>query len=139
MNGELSCYTSNLVAYLAQVHGGEPGVALGHAVRLAVRTDLPDGALAFSQHHRIDRVDGWELAYRGTAFWPAAKAELANEIETRGAVLAVANTRYLPWCPQFGKADVSHWILLCGKDSSCWQVKDHFAALLPDGEQTAYQ
>jgi hypothetical protein len=139
MNCELSCYTSNLVACLAHVQGGDPAVRLGAAVRLAVRTDLPDGVLAFSHHHRIDRHDGRELAYRGTGTWPAARAELAREVDEEGAVLAVANARYLPWCPQYTKADVPHWILLRGQDSGCWQVADDFAALLPQGEQVPYE
>ncbi|MHC3470951.1 hypothetical protein ACYF6T_19870 [Streptomyces sp. 7R007] len=131
---ELSCYTTNLVAYLDR---DEPGAAyrLAHAVRLAVRTDLPGGGLAFSQHHRIDRTGaGWELGYRGAADWERARAGLRREASANGAVLASGNTRHMPWSSQSGTVGVPHWILLRARAHGRWHVTDHFAALLPRGE-----
>jgi hypothetical protein len=140
---ELSCYTTNLVAYLCR-DGADDGLLAGaerrlaHAVRLAVRTDLP-GAIAFSHHERIDRTpDGGELAYRGAASWEATRTGLAAELELNGVVLAVGNTRHLPWSPQYGRSALPHWILLEQRKGSRWQVTDHFAALLPTGEQLPY-
>jgi hypothetical protein len=135
---ELSCYTTNLVVYLDR---GAPGAAarrLADAVRLAVRTDLPDGLLAFSHHTRFDTTaagaGGWELAYRGSADWRDTRARLAEEIAAYGSVLAVGNTRLMPWSPQFGRATVPHWCLLEGLEDGRWRLTDHFSALLPEGE-----
>lgn len=139
---ELSCYTTNLVAYLDR---DAPGAArrLADAVRLAVRTDLPGGLLAFSHHTRFDGDDagggdadgrGWELAYRGSADWRDARSRLAAEIATHGSVLAVGNTRMMPWSPQFGRTAVPHWCLLEGRADGPWRLADHFSALLPEGE-----
>ncbi|MEE1942757.1 hypothetical protein V1L54_25675 [Streptomyces sp. TRM 70361] len=136
---ELSCYTTSLVAYLDRE---APGAArrLAHAVRLAVRTDLPGGRLAFTHHRRIDRTgDGRELGYRGAARWRTARAELARELAARGAVLAVGNTRFLPWSPQYGRADVSHWLLLEDHREGRWLLTDHFDALLPQGRHRPYR
>ncbi|MGW0336305.1 hypothetical protein ACWD0J_31410 [Streptomyces sp. NPDC003011] len=135
---ELSCYTTNLVAYLDRY---EPGAAhrLAHAIRLAVRTDLPGGGLAFSQHRRIDRTGaGWELGYRGAADWETARGGLRREASANGAVLAGGNTRHMAWSPQFGAVDVPHWILLETRSDGRWRVTDHFAALLPRGEHRPY-
>ncbi|MGP2436200.1 hypothetical protein [Streptomyces sp. JW3] len=136
---ELSCYTSSLLAHLELTRCvPEPGNRLAEAVRLAVRTDLPDGRLAFSQHDRIDRAGGRELAYRGTAEWDVARAALLAELADTGAVLAVGNTRHLPWAPQFGRRSVPHWLLLTDHHDGSWRVLDRFAALLPLGEQHPY-
>lgn len=134
MTLELSCYTTNLVAYLNFCDARQ---RLAYAVRLTVRTDLPD-AIGFSHHERIDRtLDGRELAYRGAGSWAAARDGLMAELDRSGAVLAVANTRHLPWSPQYGRAAVPHWILLQHRDADRWRFTDHFAALLPEGEQRA--
>jgi hypothetical protein len=109
---------------------------LAGAVRLAVRTDLDD--VAFSHHSRIDRVDGWQLGYRGSASWYETRVELADELAAFDQVLVVGNTRYLPWSPHCGKADVPHWILLEQRRGNEWFVVDHFAALLPQGEQLPF-
>lgn len=127
----LSCYTTSLTDYL----GAETRNKLAHRIRLAVRTDLPGGELAFSQHTRIDTGEDWELGYRGSPRWEVARDALAAEIAEHGAVVAMANTRFLAWSPHCGKADVTHWIVLDGLDENGWSVTDNFAALLPSGEQ----
>ena len=48
-----------------------------------------------------------------------------------GAVIAVANTRYLPWSPYHGKAGVPHWVLLRENRNGRWHLADDFTALLP--------
>ncbi|NXY94244.1 hypothetical protein HYE82_07555 [Streptomyces sp. BR123] len=134
---ELSCYTAALVAYLEPEL---PDVAdrLARAIRLAVRTDHPSGHLAFSHHHRIDggSTTG-RLVYRGTAHWSVALAALRAEAGRNGRVLAVANTRTVPWSPAYGVSTAAHWVLLepAPGRADAWQVTDRFAALLPEGEQ----
>ncbi|MEU6776282.1 hypothetical protein [Streptomyces sp. NPDC046759] len=136
---ELSCYTASLVAYL------EPRVPdirdrLAAAVRLRVRTDPPDGGLAFSHHTRVDIDDqGRGLVYRGADDWAVARLALDAELSRHGAVLAVANTRHIRWSPSYGGAETSHWVVLRGHADGKWQVRDDFDALTPHGSQTAYQ
>ena len=137
---ELSCYTTNLVAHL-RPWLPDVDARLAHAVRLAVRTDAAGTGLAFSQHRRIDRTaDGRELGYRSAADWASARAGLAAEAAEAGRVLAVGNTRLLPWSPAYGREDVPHWVLLepAPGGGPGWWVTDHFAALLPHGEQRPY-
>jgi hypothetical protein len=134
---ELSCYTTALVGYLELVDGGPVRERLAEAVRLAVRTG--PGGLAFSQHRRIDRAGGWELVYRGAADWATARAALHAELRAWPAVLAVGNSRHLPWSPHHRRSDLPHWILLTGHDGRRWQVRDDFAALLPAGPQEPYR
>ncbi|MEU8332262.1 hypothetical protein [Micromonospora sp. NPDC048839] len=127
---DLSCYTSNLAAYLAP---GRPHLRseLADAVRLAV---LP-ATTALSHHGRID---GGSLGYLGTGRWAEATAGIAAELETHGAVLAVANTEHLPWSPEYRRRATPHWVLLTGRTAGCWQVEDHFAATTPHGEHRPY-
>ncbi|MFJ8436126.1 hypothetical protein ACIQ9P_32980 [Kitasatospora sp. NPDC094019] len=136
---QLSCYTTNLVHYLATE---DPAVShrFAEATRLAVRTDLPAGELAFSHHARIDIApDGAALAYRGAADWSTARELLLAELEASGRVLAAANTERLGWAPGFGRAAAPHWILVCGRRGGAWDVADHFAALTPHGEQEPFR
>lgn len=130
MSLELSCYTANLVPFLDNTAAHD----LAHAIRLAVRTDLP-GELAFSHHTRID-VDpsGKRLAYRGAPDWASARDALDAEVTRHGRVLAVGDTRHIPWSPQFGRRSTPHWLLLT-RSGGTWRVDDHFAALTPYGEQ----
>ncbi len=131
----LSCYTANLVEYLAH-DDAQARWRLATAIRLAVWTDAPDGALVFSQHTRIDRdARGRELAYRGAGSWAQARAALADELAREGRVLAVADTAHLPWSPYPVDAHGPHWILLTGSDGDRWQVVDKFAALTMHGRQ----
>ncbi|MZE77313.1 hypothetical protein GTY57_09940, partial [Streptomyces sp. SID5475] len=85
-------------------------------------------------------ADGRELGYRAAADWTAARAGIEDEAAREGRVLAVGNTRTLPWCPAHRKQDAPHWVLLepVPGDGPRWRVTDHFAALLPDGEQHPY-
>ncbi|MEV0704769.1 hypothetical protein AB0I53_43560 [Saccharopolyspora sp. NPDC050389] len=127
---ELSCYTANLAAYLA---ADEPEVwwRLAEAVRLRVRPHA-GGGLIFSHHARIDRG---ELAYAGAAEWAECATALRDELTSRGRVLAVANTGYLPWAPGSSGGGAPHWVLVTENADGAWHVVDEFAALLPTGEQ----
>ncbi|WP_406111973.1 hypothetical protein [Kitasatospora purpeofusca] len=134
----LSCYTTNLVHYLAAEDPAVPH-RFAEVTRLAVRTDLPAGELAFSHHARIDTTpDGRELAYRGAADWGTARELLLAELAANGRVLAAANTERLGWAPGYGRAAAPHWILVCGQRDGSWEVADHFAALTPHGEQEPF-
>lgn len=135
---DLSCYTTNLVAHLTP---DVPGVRrrLAEGVRLAVRVDLPPGELAFSHHPRVDRTeDGRELAYRGAADWPTARAGLLDTLHRERRVLAVGNTRHLPWAPAHGRADAPHWLLIRDHRAGRWLLGDHFTALTPFGDQEPF-
>ncbi|MGK5543257.1 hypothetical protein ACSNOH_00650 [Streptomyces sp. URMC 127] len=135
---DLSCYTTNLIAYLTpDVPGARRRLAEG--IRLAVRTDLPPGELAFSHHPRVDTTaDGRELAYRGAADWPAARGALLDALHRERRVLAVGNTRHLPWSAAHGQADAPHWLLIRDHRDDRWLIADHFAALTPFGDQEPY-
>ncbi|MFD7229229.1 hypothetical protein [Streptomyces sp. NPDC059881] len=134
---ELSCYTAALVAYL-EPELPDVGDRLARAIRLSVRTDHPSGRLAFSHHSRIDgEGTSGRLVYGGTAHWPEALAALRAEARRNGRVLAVANTRTVPWSPAYEVSTAAHWVLLeaAPGQADAWQVTDRFAALLPEGEQ----
>ncbi|MDG4820143.1 MULTISPECIES: hypothetical protein [unclassified Micromonospora] len=134
---ELTCYTTNLVACLEPT---DPAVRqrLADGVRLAVRTDLPDG-LAFSHHPRLDVDDrGYGLTYRSAPAWEPARAELRAELAEAGQVLACGDTYQLPWSPSYGRTHAPHWLLLREHDQGRWLVADHFAALTPAGWQDPY-
>ncbi|MFG2577513.1 hypothetical protein [Streptomyces sp. NPDC048481] len=135
---DLSCYTTNLLAHLAP---DVPGVRrrFAEGVRLAVRLDLPPGELAFSHHPRVDRTgDGRELAHRGAAGWPAARAALLDTLHRERRVLAAGNTRRLPWAAAHGRADAPHWLLIHEHRAGRWRVADHFTALTPYGDQEPF-
>ncbi|EOD65289.1 hypothetical protein [Amycolatopsis vancoresmycina] len=133
---ELSCYTTNLVAYLEPDDAGVK-TRLAHAVRLAVRLD--GGDLVFSQHHRVDDAGARApLGYRGAADWARAAGDLDAELARSGRVLAVADTFHLPWSPAFETAHSPHWLLLLGRRDDRWLVADHFCALTPLGAQEPF-
>ncbi|MFJ6632445.1 hypothetical protein ACIQMR_13730 [Streptomyces sp. NPDC091376] len=134
---ELSCYTAALVAYL-EPELPDVGDRLARAVRLSVRTDHPSGRLAFSHHSRIDGEGTCgRLVYGGADHWSEALAALRAEARRNGRVLAVANTRTVPWSPAYERSTAAHWVLLepAPGQAGAWQVTDRFAALLPEGEQ----
>jgi hypothetical protein len=130
----LSCYTTNLIGHLRR-ENPRVDAEFATAVELAVRTDLPGGVLAFSQHRRIDPG----LGYRSATTWEDTKGELLAEFEHHGDVLAVASTRNLPWSPSHGAEDTPHWIRLTDRRGDLWLVVDEFDALLPHGEQHPYE
>ncbi|MET3987762.1 hypothetical protein [Streptomyces sp. PvR034] len=135
---ELSCYTASLVAYLEP---GTPDIKdrLARSVRLSVRTDSPDGGLAFSHHARVDIDDqGRGLAYRGAPDWEAARTALDAEAALHGRVLAVGNTRHLPWSPMYETVGTPHWVVVSRHAEGRWSVSDAFEALTPHGSQTPY-
>nr|BFE50202.1 hypothetical protein GCM10017745_36290 [Saccharothrix mutabilis subsp. capreolus] len=131
----LSCYTANLLAYLAAVDDTAVD-RFAESVRLAVRLDEP----AFS-HHRtpLDVLpDGSVLRYAsgGEETAEALRAEIA----LHGRVIVVADNARLPWSPSFGTAATApHWVLLDGCAGDEWHVVDHFAGLLPTGEQRPFE
>ncbi|MGX1885235.1 hypothetical protein [Streptomyces sp. NPDC055287] len=135
---ELSCYTASLVAYLEP---RAPGIRdrLAASVRLSVRTDSPDGGLAFSHHTRVDTDDrGRGLAYRGADDWDAALTAFDAELARHGSLLAVGNTRYLSWSPMYEATETPHWVVVRRHAEGKWSVTDDFEALTPHGNQTAY-
>ncbi|MFJ9824214.1 hypothetical protein ACIRSU_07535 [Streptomyces sp. NPDC101160] len=137
----LSCYTANLAGYL---HREFPRTDehFARSVRLAVRTDLPDGELSFSHHATpLDELpDGSRLRYRTAGDAESAAAELAAEAGRHGRVLVVTDSARLPWSPVFGQGpSAPHWLLVTGgAGEGRWQVYDAFAGLLPAGEQRPY-
>ncbi|RSM47354.1 hypothetical protein DMA12_09010 [Amycolatopsis balhimycina DSM 5908] len=134
---ELSCYTTNLVAYLET---DEPGAKtrFAHAVRLAV-LDGGSADLVFSQHTRIDGGTAHDpLGYRGAANWTTAAAGLDAELARSGRVLTVADTFHLPWSPAHETAHSPHWLLLLDRRDEQWLVADHFSALTPLGAQEPF-
>jgi hypothetical protein len=134
---ELSCYTTNLVAYLEPKN---PAIRhrFAESVRLAVRTDA-NGELTFSHHPRLDTDEVGGLAYCSAPAWELARAALLTELAGRGRVLACADTYHLPWSPSYRSAHAPHWVLLYRQVDGCWFVADHFTALTPAGQQQPYQ
>lgn len=126
----LSCYTANLLAYLTSFDDTAPD-RFAESVRLAVRPD----DLAFS-HHRtpLDVLpDGSVLRY-------TAGPGLEAEVERWGRVVVVVDNARLPWSPSYGTdATAPHWLLVDGRSGDSWHVVDHFAGLLPAGEQLPFE
>ncbi|WP_016908596.1 hypothetical protein, partial [Streptomyces xiaopingdaonensis] len=135
---ELSCYTASLVAYL-EPERPDAGRELADAVRLSVRTDPPEGELAFAHHARVD-VDerGEGLAYRGSGSWDTTREALAEESARRGRALAVGNTRHLPWSPSGGN-ETPHWLLVAAHADGRWAVRDTFDATTPHGTHAPWE
>lgn len=135
---ELSCYTTNLLAYL-EPEMPDVRCRLADAIRIAVREDVPPDALEFSHHTRIDITpDGRELAYQGARDWEETTAVLIELLGRGERVLAVGNSRNLPWSPSYGRSSAPHWILVREHHAGRWLVADHFTALTPDGEQRPF-
>jgi len=134
----LSCYTANLLEYLWR-RCDNAHVALARSVRLAVRTDLPEGLLAFSHHARPlhHLPDGSRLAYRGAATAAAAVDGIAAELAAHGQVLIVTNRGRLPWGAPSGDREAPHFALI-DSHRGRWHVIDRFAALLPEGPQETF-
>ncbi|KGD55089.1 AMP-binding enzyme family protein [Burkholderia pseudomallei] len=127
----LSCYTTNLIAYLGRA---DPSIERQFAVSLSVRVDLDGGRLAFLQHGSV----GPRLGYRAATTWGDARRGLEAELDRYGGALAVASTRNLPWSPAHGIEDTPHWIQVQGRESGRWRMVDAFDALLPHGEQRPF-
>lgn len=136
----LSCYTSNLACYLAREHSSTAS-RLAESVRLAVRTDLPDGRLQFSHHgDPLDRVPGGTcLRYAATRDPAIAAGELCDELTAYGAVLVLTDNARLPWSPSHERGPAApHLLLVDGRHEDRWHVCDAFAGLLALGEQAPY-
>ncbi|MGV9697107.1 hypothetical protein ACWDTR_15305 [Streptomyces sp. NPDC003470] len=131
MTPALSCYSTALVEYL----GGAAAGRMASAVHLWVRTDDPDGALAFSHN---DRIDGGALVHDHRPDWPSAREALAGVLAGEGQVIVSGNAFHLPWSPHHGVRVVPHWFLLRAHDAEGWLVADPFHALTPGGEQLPY-
>jgi hypothetical protein len=130
MSGHLSCYIANLAEYLAK-EMPDYQTHIAKSVRLAVRTDLPDGQLAFSHHNfPLDRLpDGTRLRY--------ATGDPGEELARHGRVLVMTDNAKLPWSPSTTPAP--HWLLVEARNEGGWFVSDKFAGLLPTGEQHPYE
>ncbi|GHH45300.1 hypothetical protein [Streptomyces candidus] len=131
MTTPLSCYSTALVDHLG------PGAAdrLADAVHLWVRTDAPDGTLAFSHHDRIDPG----LAYADAEDWTTASRALGEQLARYASVIVVGNAFHLPWSPHHDERPVAHWFLLRGRRDDAWDVTDGFTALMPGGEQRPFE
>jgi hypothetical protein len=132
----LSCYTANLATYLGRYRDD----ALDHiaaSVRLAVRDDLPDDALAFSHHAKPLNVlpDQSRLVYTGDPDPAAALRAVARELAECGQALVVSNTATMDWSVTNGAAAAPHFLLVDGARPDGWHVDDRFVALRPGGEQ----
>jgi hypothetical protein len=135
----LSCYTANLAAYLDAELSDVDGYLAG-SIRLAVRTDLPAGRLAFAHHsYPLDQLpDGTRLRY-ATLPPRAALVGLTDELSRRGRVLVVTEGSRLPWSPMRPDGVAApHWLLVTGRRADSWHVVDAFAGLLASGEQRPY-
>lgn len=135
----LSCYTSNLVSYLATEFATTPR-DFADSVRFAVRIDLDGGDLAFSHHREpLNRLpDGTWLGYAcGTP--EAAVAGLDAELGRHGRVLVATDAAALDWAPaaRTGRS-APHWVLVDGRRTGEWHVVDAFEGLLDGGEQVPY-
>lgn len=136
----LSCYTGSLAVYLAG-EGVDAADVLADSIRLAVRTDLPGDALAFS-HHRfaLDVLPGGDrLRYASAADPVAGMACAADELARHGRVIVVVDNAELPWSPSYGIGpSAPHWLVLDGRDGDRWHVLDAFDGLLPAGGQEPF-
>jgi hypothetical protein len=134
----LSCYTANLLRYLAVEWDAD--AILARSVRLAVRID--QGQLAFSHHAEpLDELpDGTRLRYAGAAGPAAALDGLATELRAYGRALTMVDSSGLPWSPTYGRPDPApHWLLVVDGREDAWHVVDCFAGLLPTGPQEPYE
>jgi hypothetical protein len=135
----LSCYTASIARYLRTAYR-DPLARVARSIRLAVRTDLPDGLLAFS-HHRFDLADlgdGRRLQYRHAATAEQVPDRLDRELTAAGQVIAVTYTGELPWSPARPAESAPHFVLVEARQGDLWRVADPFAALLPAGRQEPF-
>ncbi len=140
----LSCYTGNLVAYLA-AEFPQACQTFADSVHLALRAD-PADELAFSHHrfplHRLP--DATRLAYGTAPTLAGALAGVRAELSRHGRCLVVAENSRLPWSPSYGTAaSAPHWVLVDDYDHGMaggrWHLTDVFSGLMPDGEQSPFQ
>lgn len=136
----LSCYTANLARYLLR---DDPDAldAIARSVRLAVRVDLPDDALAVSHHavplHELPREGVLEHASAATG--ESALTGVAEELDRRGQVVVAASSAALPWSVARAEDSAPHLLLVDGRGSGWWHVVDDFSALLPQGRQEPFE
>ncbi|ONI81717.1 hypothetical protein ALI144C_20240 [Actinosynnema sp. ALI-1.44] len=136
-SAELSCYTANLAEYLSwEITDIRWHIA--SAIRLGVRTE-PDSRLVFSQHTRMDRGNGRELAYRGAQPWDAAREALARELADAGQVLVVTDAAHLPWSPYPADQHGPHWILVRAARTGTWLAVDKFSTMTMHGRQRPFE
>jgi hypothetical protein len=130
----LSCYTANLAAYLARFSpDDEVADRIAWSVRLSVRTDLPDG-IGFSHHAEpLNRLPGGHvLVYRGA---DDPRQALQAEVARHGCALALTHSAQMPWSLADDEGNPPHLLLVDDVDHNRWHVIDHFAGLLPTGEE----
>lgn len=135
----LSCYTGSLAVYLAgeDVDAAE---VLANSIRLAVRVDLPGGALAFSHHgSALNQLPGGCALRYATADPQQAVLRIAGELATHGRVIVVVDNAELPWSPSYGTGpNAPHWLVVDGHEADRWHVLDPFCGLLPAGNQEPF-
>jgi len=163
----LSCYTANLAAYLDR-YPGDALDRIARSVRLAVRTDLPAGLLAFSHHDEpLNVVDGHSrLEYASAPEPDRALEAVTHELTDHGQVLVLANAATMAWSVT-GSAPAPHFLLVddrrpartaepehglgqglgLGQGQGLglglgrgteWHVVDRFTALRPEGHQPPF-
>jgi len=133
----LSCYTANLAAYLARFSSDdEVADRIAWSVRLSVQTDVPDG-IDFSHHAEpLNHLHGGDvLIYRGA---DDPRQALHAEVTSHGCALALTHSAQMPWALADDQANPPHLLLVDAVDADHWHVVDHFAGLLPTGEQQPY-
>ncbi len=138
--GQLSCYTAALARYLESAYE-DSLTRVARSIRLAVRTDLPGGMIAFS-HHGIPLSDlggGRCLAYRGATAPAELLASLESELRVGFGVIAVTYTAAMDWSVADEEENAPHFVCLLAREHGRWLVDDPFAALLPSGQQEPFR
>ncbi|MGW7463792.1 hypothetical protein ACWGJT_03570 [Streptomyces xantholiticus] len=130
----LSCYTSALLAYLAEEDPTAPA-RLAYSARLAIQPAAQPEPPAFRHHATaLDQLpDGTLLQPKGAERLDTALGALADEIEAHGRVLFTADAARLPWAHP-GQEPAPHFLVATGhRDGELWQMHDHFSGLFPNG------
>ncbi|MER7899349.1 hypothetical protein ABTX62_25345 [Streptomyces sp. NPDC096046] len=132
----LSCYTSALLAYLAE-EDPTASARLAYSARLAIQPAAQPEPPAF-RHHAIalDQLsDGTVLQPKGALRLDTALGALADEIEAHGRVLFTVDAARLPWAPP-GQEPAPHFLVATGhREGEFWQLHDHFSGLFPNGRE----
>jgi hypothetical protein len=137
--GDLSCYTGCLARYLESAYD-DPLARVARSVRLAVRTDGPDGLTAFS-HHGVwlsDLGDGLHLGYRASTVAEDVIDQLEGEMAAGYGVITVTYNGVMDWSVAAPHESAPHFVLLSAREGDRWHVDDPFSALLPAGPQDPF-
>ncbi|MEU0163153.1 hypothetical protein ABZ154_31230 [Streptomyces sp. NPDC006261] len=131
----LSCYTSALLAYLAEEDPSAPD-RVARSTRLAVQPSPTSVPLVFRHHAAgLDRLpDGTALRPAGAEPLAEALAGLAEEVHTYGRALFAADAARLPWAPP-GQEPAPHFLVATARGNGRWYLHDHFTGLFPNGQE----